>query len=221
MTDTKTTMTKPENKEQYLESFQTTIDGIDAQLKTFRESKNKEAVAYLKTLRREIINLRNSSKKLLKPTKNATPRKSNPNSGILKPVKLSAEMSKFTKRGANDLCTRVDVTKYLCNYIKENDLQDKENGRNINPDKKLAKLLGYEEGKTEPLTYYSMQRYLKNMKHFVAPSDDELKAYIDSRKTEEPVEEVLEEVEVEEAPKKKKAAPKKKKAAAKKKAVAV
>jgi chromatin remodeling complex protein RSC6 len=219
-------MTKPENKEQYLESFQTTIDGIDEQVKTFRESKNKEAVAYLKTLRREIINLRNSSKKLLKPTKNATPRKSNPNSGILKPVKLSSDMSKFTKRGANELCTRVDVTKYICNYIKENDLQDKQNGRNINPDKKLAKLLGYEEGKTEPLTYYSMQRYLKNMNHFVTPSDDELKKYIESRKTEEPVEEVLEEVEEveeveEEAPKKKKAAPKKKKAAPKKKAVAV
>ena len=53
---------------------------------------------------------------------------------------------------------RTDVTREINKYIRANNLQDKENGRKINPDKQLCTLL-----KVEPdvnLTYFNLQRYM-------------------------------------------------------------
>ena len=71
-------------------------------------------------------------------------------------------MAKFTGWNATELKSRVDVTKYLCNYIKEHNLQNPEDKRQIIPDAKLAKLIKYDSKKeNEPLRYYSLQRFLK------------------------------------------------------------
>jgi chromatin remodeling complex protein RSC6 len=54
---------------------------------------------------------------------------------------------------------RTEVTKKINEYIQENNLKDKENGRKIHPDVKLSKLLNIQPG--ELLTYFNLQKYMK------------------------------------------------------------
>jgi len=54
------------------------------------------------------------------------------------------------------------VTREINTYIRANNLQDKENGRKINPDNKLAVLLKLK--KTDELTYFNLQKYMSH--HF-------------------------------------------------------
>jgi chromatin remodeling complex protein RSC6 len=61
---------------------------------------------------------------------------------------------------------RTDVTREINKYIRTNNLQDKENGRKINPDKKLTSLLKLKKG--DELTYFNLQRYMSP--HFAKAS---------------------------------------------------
>ena len=58
---------------------------------------------------------------------------------------------------------RTEVTQYIIGYIREKDLQWKENRKIIKPDDKLKKLLGVE--KDEEVTYFNLQKYMN--KHFL------------------------------------------------------
>jgi chromatin remodeling complex protein RSC6 len=53
---------------------------------------------------------------------------------------------------------RTVVTKEINTYIRNHNLQDKENGRKINPDTKLAALLKLK--KSDELTYFNLQKYM-------------------------------------------------------------
>ena len=57
---------------------------------------------------------------------------------------------------------RTEVTKYVTQYIKEQELQDPQNKRHIKPDKKLSKLLGSSD--EDDVTYFNLQKYMKH--HF-------------------------------------------------------
>jgi chromatin remodeling complex protein RSC6 len=50
------------------------------------------------------------------------------------------------------------VTREVNAYIRAQKLQDKDNGRKINPDAKLLKLLKLKKG--EELTYFNLQKYM-------------------------------------------------------------
>ncbi len=90
------------------------------------------------------------------------------NSGFMKPVKISKDLAKFTGWDDAQLRSRVDVTKYICSYIKEHNLQDTQDRRKIIPDNKLTSLLGYDRKKEgKDLTYYYLQTKLQP--HFSAP----------------------------------------------------
>jgi upstream activation factor subunit UAF30 len=91
-------------------------------------------------------------------------RRTNTNSGFLKKVPISKEMAKFTGWDSSELKSRVDVTKSLCNYIRENNLQNPKDRRQILPDVKLTKLLNIKKG-DPPLTYYRIQSCIKP--HFI------------------------------------------------------
>ncbi len=54
-------------------------------------------------------------------------------------MKVSEELAAIVGKGP---MPRTEVTKKLWAYIKNNNLQDKKNKRNINPDEKLAKVFG-------------------------------------------------------------------------------
>jgi upstream activation factor subunit UAF30 len=79
-------------------------------------------------------------------------------SGFVKPTRISDELAKFLEKPAGTEMARTDVTKQLNLYIRSNSLQDKENGRKINPDTKLRALLQLK--KDEELTYFNLQKYM-------------------------------------------------------------
>ena len=154
----------PPTKESILASFDEIIAMVESEITTIRENNTKtKGVKFLRTLNKRLKTLRNQSSRVIKQ-RNSSSRKvtNNTNSGFLKPVKISNEMAKFTGWNANELKSRVDVTKYICNYIKENNLQNPTDKRQILADSKLSKLLNYDPKKAnEPLTYYRIQSYIK------------------------------------------------------------
>lgn len=145
--------------------FDELINGLDEEIKKLRESTAKsKGVKFLRTLNKRLKVLKNHALRVSK--KKVTTRRNNTNSGFLKPVHISKELAKFTGWDQNELRSRVDVTKYICNYIKEKNLQDPADKRNIRveDDGNLKKLLKYDGKDKKPLTYYRLQTYLKG--HF-------------------------------------------------------
>lgn len=80
-------------------------------------------------------------------------------SGFVKPTLISEELAAFLGKDKGTEMARTEVTREINKYIRSNDLQDKNNGRKINPDAKLAKLLKLK--KTDELTYFNLQRFMK------------------------------------------------------------
>jgi len=93
-----------------------------------------------------------ASKKGKRKTGNRQP------SGFVKPTKISDELAKFLEKPTGSEMARTDVTREINQYIRKHNLQDKENGRKINPDAKLQSLLKLK--KTDELTYFNLQRYM-------------------------------------------------------------
>ena len=79
-------------------------------------------------------------------------------SGFVKPTKISDELASFLGKEKGTEMARTEVTRDINQYIRTHNLQDKENGRKINPDKKLATLLKLK--KTDELTYFNLQKYM-------------------------------------------------------------
>lgn len=110
------------------------------------------------------------SRIMKKATKSSAPKNQNKsnNSGLQKPVPISADLAKFLGVTADTLQSRVAVTNALCSYIKEKNLQNPANRREIHPDDNLVNLLGYKGDKTaQPLTYFYLQTLIQP--HFIKP----------------------------------------------------
>ena len=161
--DEETKEKKVINKESVIKSFDDIISSIEAEIESLREGDNKtKGVKFLRTITKRLKILKNHSSKIIKQKKTNAKKNTNNNSGFLKPVKISKEMAKFTGWNIDEPKSRVDVTKFLCQYIRENELQNPKDRRQIIADTKLSKLLKYDTKKeTEPLTYYKVQTCLK------------------------------------------------------------
>ena len=79
-------------------------------------------------------------------------------SGFVKPTLISDELANFLQKPIGSEMARTEVTREINGYIRAHDLQDKANGRKINPDTQLATLLKIGSG--EELTYFNLQRYM-------------------------------------------------------------
>jgi upstream activation factor subunit UAF30 len=79
-------------------------------------------------------------------------------SGFVKPTKISDELASFLGKPFGSEMARTEVTREINAYIRANNLQDKTNGRKINPDTQLAKLLKVTD--KDELTYFNLQRYM-------------------------------------------------------------
>jgi chromatin remodeling complex protein RSC6 len=106
--------------------------------------------------------LKNASKSK-KSKKSSVPNPNRQASGFVKPSAVSEDLLKFFGKEAGTMMSRVEVSKEITAYIEKNGLKDKDNGRQINPDAKLTKLL--KVGAGEVLTYFNLKRYLKI--HFI------------------------------------------------------
>lgn len=87
-------------------------------------------------------------------------------SGFVKPTLISDELAKFLSKPSGTEMARTEVTREINTYIRAHSLQDKTNGRKINPDPALAGLLKIGSG--EELTYFNLQRYMSP--HFAKAS---------------------------------------------------
>jgi upstream activation factor subunit UAF30 len=161
----RTKQRKVVNRDSVLRDFDSLVESIDSEIENMRENKSVVNIKFLRSLNKNIKLLRTECTRMMKKK---IERKNNSTSGFLKPVAISTEMAKFTGWDAKDLRSRVEVTKYVCDYIKEHDLQNPEDRREIMPDAKLQKLLGLEP-KDGAIKYYSLQTHLK--KHFPKKED--------------------------------------------------
>jgi chromatin remodeling complex protein RSC6 len=88
-------------------------------------------------------------------------------SGFARPGKITKELCSFLNKEEGTEIARTEVTRALVCYIKENKLNNSDNGQIIHPDNKLKVLLGLEDN--QDLTYFTIQKYMN--KHFVKNSD--------------------------------------------------
>jgi chromatin remodeling complex protein RSC6 len=148
------------NNEEVEKSFDELHKTLEDELQLLRDNKNHSVgIRYLRNVARQLKLLKADCFRLL-TRKVRKPSVRSGNSGFMKNVKISVDMAKFCNFKPDQLVSRVDVTKAICNYVKEKDLQNKADRRQFNPDEKLATLLGVKE----MVTYYTLQKHIQ--KHF-------------------------------------------------------
>jgi len=164
-TERKERVRRTVNKESILSDFDTLLSGVEQQIELIKSSESKGVgVKYFKTLNRQLKQLRGDVSKNVK-VKRQINSDASKTSGFLKPVEVSKAVSDFAGWKQGEMHSRVDVTKFICNYVKSNDLQNPKDRRQILPDKKLKTLLKLGDNMKEPLTYYSLQRHIQP--HFI------------------------------------------------------
>jgi len=115
-------------------------------------------------IQQEIKTLEKGVKKQMKNVKKEVKHKGNRKpSGFAKPTKVTKELCEFMNKEEGTEIARTEVTKSLIDYIKLNELQNKENTKLILPDDKLKFLLGLND--TDELTFFNLQKYMN--KHFI------------------------------------------------------
>lgn len=121
-------------------------------------------------------NMKNILKQISIVKKAIVPKKSNRNhnynSGLQKPLKISKEMADFAGWNYDELHSRVDVTKVVCEYVKNKKIQKESDKRIIMLDKKLKEILHHDG---DEITYPHIQKYISI--HFIKdeePKENEI-----------------------------------------------
>jgi chromatin remodeling complex protein RSC6 len=145
-------------KEDIIPKWDYLFEAYETELKSARKQAN-QTVSLLKYL----TQLKNDTYKLMKLRKRRQDQEKQ--SGFMKPVGISEELKEFFNCGNNvneqPTYTRVYITKQLCNYIKQKDLQNPGDKRTIIPDDKLKRLFQIGDNEKEKLTYYSIQQRIQ------------------------------------------------------------
>lgn len=128
--------------------FMSKMQGLSSQFSALRN----EFRALEKKAMRELKNARKKSAQRQRKSGNRSP------SGFVKPTLITDELANFLGKDKGSEMARTEVTREINKYIRAHKLQDPENGRKINPDAKLEKLLKIPKG--EVLTYFNLQRYM-------------------------------------------------------------
>jgi len=136
--------------------FMAKLQGVSSQMSALRT----EFRTLERQWTRELKAAQKASAKRKRKTGNRSP------SGFVKPTLISNELAAFLGKPTGTEMARTEVTREINSYIRANSLQDKDNGRKINPDKKLTTLLKLK--KTDELTYFNLQRYMSP--HFAKAS---------------------------------------------------
>jgi chromatin remodeling complex protein RSC6 len=133
--------------------FLTKLNQLSSMVATLKtEYRNLE-----KKWSRELKAAQKTSSKKRKRTGNRAP------SGFVKPTRISDELASFLGKDKGTEMARTDVTREINLYIRSHDLQDKANGRKINPDSKLQSLLKLKT------TDFNLQRFMSP--HFQKAAD--------------------------------------------------
>ena len=151
---------KPKSKAALsMENILLKIDELETTLLSHRKSVDT-IVNDIKLLKKQV---RKHAKRVSTNRKAKSASTSSKPHGFAVPTVVSAELCTFMGLEENSLVARTTVTTALRNYIKEHQLQNPENKREILPDAKLAALFG-EEAKDVRLNMFNMQKYIN--RHF-------------------------------------------------------
>ena len=132
-----------------LSQFKIQITALSTQLKSLEKTVKKEIKHHKKDATKK------QSKGNRKP------------SGFAEASPISDDLCDFMGKDHGTHCARTDVTKFICNYIRQNSLANNENKREIKPDNKLKSLLGTDD--TTVVTYFNIQRFMN--RHFIKNKD--------------------------------------------------
>ena len=144
-------------------AFLELVDFVNLEIESLRSKTGKVlGVKTLRSFNKRVKVLRSQTIRAMKKKRKIN-RKNNGNSGFMKKVPIAPEMAKFAGWDPADLRSRVEVTTYICDYVKKNELQDEKDRRNILADTKLSKLLNYNKAKDTPLTYWSLQTHMTKL----------------------------------------------------------
>ena len=138
-----------------VEQFTTIMSTITA-LKSQIGALQNQIKGLEKGVKREVKNLKKEATRT-KPKGNRKP------SGFAKPTKISDELCQFMKKDSGAKVARTEVTQYLIEYIKHNNLQKPDNRKIIEPNSELRTLLGVQD--KDEVTYFNLQRHMN--KHFI------------------------------------------------------
>jgi chromatin remodeling complex protein RSC6 len=152
------------SKENLEKEYDNLLTTVSSELEVVKSSGNKyKATRFLKQVMKTLKGLKVDSLKLCKKKgRSDGVKRENLSSGFMKPVSVSSDMSKFAGWSSEELKSRVDVTKFICEYISKNNLQNPQDKRQILPDEKLSKLLSFDKNTSkDPLTYYGLQKLIQ------------------------------------------------------------
>ena len=128
-----------------LSQFRKNVSQLQSQIKSVEKTVQKQ----LKVLHKNVE--KNRLKGNRKP------------SGFAKPSPVTDELCQFMGKDNGTDIARTEVTQFLIQYIKNNNLQYADNAKIIKPDKTLKSLLGVED--QQEVTYFNLQGLMN--KHFV------------------------------------------------------
>lgn len=134
------------------EQFQTLTTRL-VELRSMETSLMSELKALHRSTLKHMKTMSKKKKRVVGDKKDRVP------SGFAKPTKMSQQLCQFLGKPEGTEMARTEVTKYITKYVKENDLQNPENRREIKCDTKLKTLLNVDD--SVPVTYFNLQKYMK------------------------------------------------------------
>jgi len=133
-----------------LNGLKSYCSSVISQVKALEKSVKKQMKQYKREIKKQEV--KKSKKKI---------------SGFAVPTNVSNTLSDFMGLTEGQQVARTEVTKFIINYIKTNNLQNPKNNQCIMPDNKLKTLFDCEneDGTTKQITYFNMQKHMN--KHFI------------------------------------------------------
>ena len=124
-------------------------------------------------------------KKILKTIKIESKDESKPKqlSGFAKPTQISEDLALFLNIDKDELIARTQVTKLINIYVKENELQNPENKREIIMNDALRKLVNIPDD--IQLSFFNLQKYIKH--HYPSTKSTEIKVDLNVEPIVEPI----------------------------------
>lgn len=139
------------------EKMMESLDILDNRMQDHKKHING-CRAEIKSIRKQLAKMMQKQDKI--DTKQKKERKPH---GFARPTLVSDELCVFMGKETGSMVSRTEVTKFLIQYISDNNLQNPDNRRNILIDARLKSLFG-PESENEKIDYFNMQKFVN--RHF-------------------------------------------------------
>jgi chromatin remodeling complex protein RSC6 len=124
------------------DEFSSILASIQAEF-THSKDTGQPVSKFLRTLNKRLAVLQRDTRRIAKGKRKTVGTAASENSGFMKKSRISPELAAFLGVAADTRMSRVECTSAIQEYITTNNLKNKTNGRVVEPNKDLTKLLGY------------------------------------------------------------------------------